>query len=180
MIKGKSRKTPILILISVLLLTLAFGTAAFLIDKTHRVENVFQPSALSCEVDEEFDGAIKRNVTVLNTGDIAVYVRLKLITYRVNGQNERIGGRAELPDFTPEEGWFVKDGFYYYAFPVAPGGEPAQPCIGEDGIELVEYTDADGGRQTVEVMAEAIQAEPAQAVQDAWGVTVSADGRISE
>ena len=35
------------------------------------------------------------------------------------------------------------------------------------------YTDADGGRQSVDVMAEAIQSEPAQAVGQAWGVRIS-------
>ena len=186
MVKSKNnpeksrRRILILTGILVLLLTISMGTAAFLIDKTHKVENTFHPPKLSCEVEEEFDGEVKCNVNVKNTGDIAVYVRLKLVTYRVNNQNEKIGGTAEIPDFTPADGWFLKDGVYYYSTPVSPDSEPSAPLIGGDGIKLVKYTDADGGKQTVEVMAEAIQAEPSQAVRDAWGVTVSADGRISQ
>lgn len=176
--KKSRRRIPILTVALILSLTFVLGTAAFIIDKTHRVENTFNPSRLSCEVEEKFDGEVKRNVNVRNSSDIAVYVRLKLITYRVNGNNEMIGGTAELPDFTPADGWFLKDGVYYYSMPVSPDSEPAAPLIGDDGIRLMKYTDADGGKQAVEVMAEAIQAEPAQAVRDAWGVNVSADGRI--
>ena len=36
-----------------------------------------------------------------------------------------------------------------------------------------KYDDADGGKQVIEVMAEAIQSEPAEAVGEAWGVTIS-------
>lgn len=40
------------------------------------------------------------------------------------------------------------------------------------------YTDADGGKQVIEVMAEAIQAEPARAVGEAWGVTIT-EGNVA-
>ena len=179
-----SRRTRIiissLILAVVLMLILATGTAAFLIDRSDRVENVFLPAEVSCEAEEEFDGELKRNVSVSNTGDITVYMRLKLVTYRINDRNEKIGGTAELPEFIPGDGWFLRDGIYYYSLPVLPGHEPEAPLIGNEGIKLTKYTDADGGKQTVEVIAEVIQAEPSQAVQDAWGVTVSADGRIAQ
>lgn len=48
--------------------------------------------------------------------------------------------------------------------------------IGNDGITLVEYTDADGGRQVIEVIAEAIQSVPASVVAENWDVTVDKDG----
>ena len=52
--------------------------------------------------------------------------------------------------------------------------------IGEDGITLVSsYTDSDGGRQVIEVIAEAIQSVPADAVEQAWNGTVT-DGSISK
>ena len=35
------------------------------------------------------------------------------------------------------------------------------------------YSDADGGHQAIDVMAEAIQSVPAKAVGEAWGVSIS-------
>ena len=170
---------PVLTVVLVLLFSLVLGTAAFLSDRTDRVENIFQPAGISCQVVEEFDGEIKRNVNVKNTSDTAVYVRINIISYRTNDNGQIIGGVSELPEFTPGDGWLFMNGFYYYSMPVLPDSEPSSPLIGDEGIKLIKYTDADGGKQTVEVMAEVIQAEPIKALQDAWGVTVSADGRIS-
>ena len=53
-----------------------------------------------------------------------------------------------------------------------PGEQPAADLI--RSIPLQEsYSDVDGGRQVIEVMAEAIQSKPAQAVGEAWKVTIS-------
>lgn len=145
------------------------GTVAFLIDKTESVTNEFTPSSSSVEIDEDFNGTVKKNVTAVNTGDIPVYIRILLVTYRVDENGARIGGSAQIPDFIPGDGWIEKNGYYYYHAPVAPGMSPDTPLIGEDGITLIEYEDADGGRQVVEVIAEAIQAQPESAVRDAWG-----------
>lgn len=156
------------------------GTVAYLLDRTEPVVNQFTPSTVTVDIDENFDGLTKKNVTAFNTGDISVYIRIILVTYRVNEDGQRIGGTAQVPDFTPGEGWFQKDdGCYYYTKPVAPGAKPDAPLIGEDGILLRQYDDADGGKQVVEVIAEAIQAEPADAVESAWGVTVGDGGIIT-
>ena len=42
------------------------------------------------------------------------------------------------------------------------------------------YTDADGGKQVIEVMAEAIQSVPEDAVKAAWGAgfSIGADGSL--
>lgn len=159
-------------ILAVLALTVGIavgGTVAFLIDRTEPVENRFAPSSATVEIEEEFDGTVKKNVTAVNTGDIPVYIRILLVTYRVNETGERIGGEAQIPPFTPGSGWIHRDGYYYYSAPVDPGRTPDTPLIGEDGITLIEYEDADGGRQVVEVIAEAIQAQPESAVRDAWG-----------
>ena len=89
-------------------------------------------------------------------------------------------GSQSIPSFTPGEGWFEKDGFYYYKNPVAPDATPVTDLIGKDGITLVEYNDADGGKQVIEVIAEAIQSVPTDVVKNKWNVTVNADGTISK
>lgn len=175
-----SRKVIVLAIAAVLLLSATVtGTLMYIVSKTTAVTNTFEPATVTCEVQENFDGTVKKDVTVKNTSNIDAYLRVKLVTYRVNDKGERIGGTAAIPSFTPGEGWFEKDGFYYYNKPVAPNKTPAANLIGNDGITLVKYTDADGGRQVIEVIAEAIQSVPTSVVADNWNVTVDANGVIS-
>lgn len=175
-----SRKVIVLAIAAVLLLSATVtGTLMYLVSKTTAVINTFEPATVTCEVQENFEGKVKKDVTVKNTSNIDAYLRVKLVTYRVNADGERIGGTAAIPSFTPGEGWFEKDGFYYYNKPVAPNKTPAANLIGNDGITLVKYTDADGGRQVIEVIAEAIQSVPTSVVKEYWNVTVDANGVIS-
>lgn len=175
-----SRKVIVLAIAAVLLLSATVtGTLMYLVSKTTAVTNTFEPATVTCEVQENFDGTVKKDVTVKNTSNIDAYLRVKLVTYRVNADGERIGGTAAIPSFTLGKGWFEKDGFYYYKSPVAPKETPVANLIGNDGITLVQYTDADGGRQVIEVIAEAIQSVPTSAVAEKWGVTVDDNGVIS-
>ncbi len=151
------------------------GVQAFLFTDAGPITNTFVPAKVSVAIDEAFDGTNKSNVNVTNSSDIPVYVRIKLVTYRVNGTRQHIGGAATVPTFTPGNGWVEKDGFYYYTSPVAAGETPASPLIGSPGIALKEYSDADGGKQVIEVMAEAVQAQGVdesgkKAVVLAWGL----------
>ena len=148
------------------------GTVAWLTANATPVKNTFTPSNVACRVTENFDGTTKSNVNVTNTGDTEAYIRVKLVTYRVNGDGQHIGGTATLPSFTRGENWVAFGGYYYYTLPVAAGASPAADLI--DSITLTgSYNDADGGKQVVEVMAEAIQSQPAEAVGSSWGVTIS-------
>ena len=91
---------------------------------------------------------------------------------------QHIGGTAELPAFTLGENWVEKDGYYYYTLPVAPGKTPAANLA--DKMTLTaSYDDADGGKQALDVMAEAIQSTPEEAVADAWGVKI-AQGSVTK
>ena len=94
-----------------LALALTGATLAYLITHTDPVPNRFTPAHVSCNVTEDFDGTTKKNVNVTNTGDIEAYLRVKLVTYRVNDDGQHIGGTAASPAFTPGNGW-VKDGDY--------------------------------------------------------------------
>lgn len=160
-------------LATVLLLALIIGgTVAWLTSKTKDITNTFTPSHVTCEVQEGFDGYVKTDVTVKNTSDIPAYIRVKLVTYRTNDKGDHIGGTAALPNFTLGKNWVAHDGYYYYTLPVAAGETPAFKLT--DSMTLTEtYIDADGGHQSIDVMAEAIQSEPAQAVGEAWGVSIS-------
>lgn len=169
----KSRKTGALLLSLLLLVGVAIGgTVAYLMTRTNPVQNTFTPSHVACQVTENFDGTTKSNVNVTNTGDTEAYIRVKLVTYRVNDQNQHIGGVAKIPSFTLGKNWVVYDEYYYYTLPVAPGDKPATNLT--DSMTLTgSYTDPDGGKQVIEVMAEAIQSEPVEAVGSSWGVTIT-------
>ena len=157
-------KTGTLLLSLLLIVTMAVGgTVAYLATHSGLIQNSFKPSFVDCEVKESFNGTTKSEVNVQNTGDTEAYIRVKLVTYRVNDDGQHIGGIATIPDFTPGENWKEFGGYYYYTLPVAPNAEPAADLI--DSIALTgSYDDADGGKQVIEVMAEAIQSGPADAV----------------
>lgn len=162
-----------MVIATALLLALAIsGTVAWLTTKGAPITNTFNPSKVACEVTESFNGTVKSSVNVKNTGDIDAYIRVKLVTYRTNEQGQHIGGTAELPSFTLGANWVKYGDYYYYTLPVAAGQKPAANLT--DTMTLTaEYTDADGGKQAIDVMAEAIQSVPAEAVGEAWGVTIS-------
>lgn len=157
----------------VLVITMIGGTLAYLSADTEPIPNTFNPSFVDCEVTEDFDGTVKSNVNVVNTGDTDAYIRVKLVAYRVNDEGQHIGGEAEIPAFTPGEGWVKNGGYYYYTRPVASGESPAAALISSITLSG-SYTDADGGKQVIEVMAEVIQsrgvaADGTKAVVKAWG-----------
>jgi len=168
-----------MVIATVMLLALAIGgTVAWLTDTSPAVVNTFTPSHVSCKVEETFDNkaGVKSNVKVQNTSDIPAFIRVKLVTYRTNEKGEHIGGMAAVPSFQPGANWVLHEGYYYYTQPVQPQNFTG---ILIDEIQLQDpYTDADRGRQAIDVMAEAIQSMPATAVQEAWHVTI-ADGSVT-
>ncbi len=170
--RRRGRATAML-LATVMLFALAVGgTIAWLIDKDSPLVNTFDPSKVTCEVQEKFDGKVKSDVNVKNTGDIDAFIRVKLVTYRTNDAGQHIGGTAALPQFTLGANWVEYNGYYYYTLPVAPGDNPATKLT--DSMTLTEsYDDADGGHQSIDIMAEAIQSVPAEAVGQAWGVSIA-------
>ena len=178
--KRRSKKTGMLFLSLLLVIGMVVGgTVAWLSTKSAPITNTFLPSKVACEVTESFNGrtGVKSNVNVKNTGDIDAYIRVKLVTYRVNDEGDHIGGIAKIPDFTPGAGWVENGDYYYYTKPVAPGTKPAAALI--SSIDLIgSYTDADGGKQAIDVMAEAIQSVPEAAVKAAWGFSINADGSL--
>lgn len=168
-----AKRLSTLLLSVILVVTIAVGgTVAYLVTQDEPITNTFTPSHVNCRVEEKFDGTTKKNVNVTNTGDTEAYIRVKLVTYRVNGANQHIGGTAAIPPFDPGTNWFEYGGYYYYTLPVKPNEQPTSDLIGSITLES-PYTDADGGKQVIEVMAEAIQSAPAEAIGQSWGVTIS-------
>ena len=171
-----------MVIATVLLLALAIGgTLAWLSTEYSPIQNKFLPTKVTCEVTEKFNGTTseKTKVNVKNTGTIDAFIRVKLVTYRTNDQGQHIGGTASLPAFTLGTGWVKYGDYYYYTKPVAPNQNPETNLT--DSMTLIgSYLDTDGGKQAVDVMAEAIQSVPEDAVKAAWGsgFSIGSDGSL--
>lgn len=183
--RGRSLRTgrlTTMVIATVLLLALAIGgTLAWLSTKDDPIQNKFLPTKVTCEVTEKFNGTTgeKTKVNVKNTGTIDAFIRVKLVTYRTNDQGQHIGGTASLPAFTLGTGWVNYGDYYYYTKPVAPNQKPETNLT--DSMTLIgSYLDTDGGKQAVDVMAEAIQSVPEDAVKAAWGsgFSIGSDGSL--
>lgn len=162
------------------------GTLAYIIANTEEVKNKFTPGVVECEVDEQFDKLhkVKSDVKIKNTGNTAAYIRA---TYVVTWQKEDGTVNGKMPvagtDYTidvesaKERGWMLIDGYWYYTSPVAPEGVTDVLIA---SCELAENAEApEGGYHlSVEIIASAIQSEPASVVAEKWHVAVD-NGKIT-
>lgn len=191
------KKSAVLLIAMALIVTVGVGsTIAFLIDTSSEVKNTFLPSKVTCEVVEDpFNGKEKTNVSIKNTsdtGDVDAYIRAAVVvTWKDDTTNRNVYGKqpVENTDYTIQynltNGW-VKgtDGYYYWTSPVKSEREAANNCTTGVLIETCKLKDGvtppSGYHLSVEIVAEAIQAEPADAVEEAWVVTVADNGTISK
>lgn len=160
-------RTAVLLIAVLLLITTAVGsTAAFLVTKTDPVEEAFAYAQFSCQVTDA--------LAVQNTGTAPAYIRA---SYAVNWLDVNGSIAAAAPEgyrcdlVENQDDWTEGgDGYFYYPYPVDPGSEtPSLLTCSVSRPENPEYT------LSVEVVAEAIQSDPAEAAAEAWGVTVSGD-----
>ena len=172
----RMNRTAVLLVAIILLISTAVGaTVAFLTTKTEPVENTFEYAKVSCEVKEDFNGNTKENVQITNTGSTDAYIRA---TYVVNWLDSNGNIAASVPeeyryDLTENPGgkWTKgADGYFYYLTPVAPHVSTPGSLLDCKVTcpENPEYT------LSVEILADAIQSEPASAVTDAWKYTPTA------
>ena len=166
-----NRATVLLMAILMLIGVVAGSTVAYLIDTTGDVANTFEYAKVSCEITENFDKATKSNVQVKNTGTTDAYIRA---TYVVNWLDSAGNIVASAPDgysynlaVNPNSKWKESGGYYYYPDPVAPNGSTEGSLLNC----TVAYPENPEYTLSVEILATAVQSQPASAVTDAWGVT---------
>ena len=151
------------------------GTLAWLTADTEPVKNIFDPAQVSCEVLEEFNSSTgaKENVRIKNTSDIPAYIRVRLVGYNKDAEGNIIGGAVEwLKDIPiePSENWFQVGNYYYYKLPVEPD---------KNTDNLIANCMLKNG-QVLEILAEAIQSQPSDAVESAWAdVDVVENGNLT-
>lgn len=182
--KRINKKVILLAVSLVLILSAAIGgTVAYLIDQTGSITNTFTPAKVTPEIDEKFENNVKNNVKITNTGDIPAYIRVKVVVTWKDAKDNIYGAAPVLgTDYTwqiPGTDWVKgSDGFYYYTKPV-PAGEKTSilltDCKPVDGKAPAGYS------LSVDIHAQAIQAEPTTAVTSAWNnvTAVGTDGALT-
>lgn len=158
------------------------GTLAYIIANTVSVENKFTPGEVRCEVLEDpFDKITKSNVRIKNTGNTAAYIRATyVVTWQkddgtVNGKMPVVGTDYTIV-FADNTGWELIGDYWYYTSPVAAGGETGvliASCKLAEGAAVPT-----GYHLSVEIIASAIQSEPASVVAEKWHVAVD-NGKIT-
>ena len=174
----KQRKNLLIILVLLFALAVSLmGTLfAYMYKQTEEVTNTFVPAQVDCEVQEVFYDSMKTSITVKNTGNIDTYLRVRLVSYWVNAENEIMPISSHMPSFTPNTNWIkIGEDTYYYMASVAPNEATTADLL---DTPIILKTSAEGYLQVVEVFAEAIQAAPKDAVEAAWPVVVNNDGTL--
>lgn len=172
--RRRSHKPTLLMMALAIVLGAFVGTTvAYLFTNTDALTNTFNPAKVTVDVPEDFDKNVKDNVKVKNTGDIEAYVRVAVVvTWQDDKGNVHptapVTGTDYTVTFPTNTGWVKHtDGFYYYTSAVASDKTT--------GILLTECKPVagkapEGYHLSVEILASAIQSEPASAVVEAWGV----------
>ena len=148
----------------------------------------FTPAVVTCAVHEKVNGAevtgsaasgyVKSDITAENTGSTTVFLRLRLSACWVDAEGKTTGTPSTLPQITLRQNWLDGgNGLYYYALPVEPRQSTTALCEPMRMGTSVSPTGA-AVYQQITVLAEAVQALPGKAAQEAWGVTVK-NGRIT-
>lgn len=194
MLTMNKKHKALLLSLTLLFLVGVGATIALLIDVPDEVKNAFNPSTVSCAVDEAFaNNKVKSNVSVKNTGDIDAFIRAEIIVSWKNKAGDTYGvtpiegeGKDYKITIPTDTGWIEKGGFYYYTSAVKPNaftGTLISKC------EQLKDAPAEGYYLSVEILASAIQAEGISdgignpgpvvdepAIENAWKVTLPAAG----
>ena len=176
---GRMNRTAVLLVAIILLISTAVGaTVAFLTTKTEPVKNTFEYAKVSCEVTESVDMYARRYVQVRNTGTIDAYIRATYVVNWVDALGNIVAFDPEGYSYSltenPDSKWTKIGDYYYYLTPVAPNDSTPGSLL----TCTATYPDNPEYTLSVEVLAEAIQSTPENAVTDAWNVTVSSKPTI--
>lgn len=188
----KSKKSILLVSLAAFLILMIGGTLAYIFAQSDDVNNTFIPGEVTTTVDEEFDGKVKENVSIRNTGNVEAYIRAAVV---VTWQDEKGNVHSTVPvagtdynisyNLNNDNGWVKSsDGFYYWTEPVKSEDEAQDNC--NTGILItscapIQDKAPEGYALSVEIIASGIQADgvveingvEVPAVVNAWSSGVS-------
>lgn len=182
---GRAKALLLIASLAVLLTATVGSTAAWLVSKPAAVENNFVPGKVACKVLEDFGKGngtyVKSNVRVKNTGNTDAYIRVLLVfTWKddkgnifSNKPQEGKDYQIVMDDLTD---WIMQKSdegvYFYYKKRVAPEEETRN--LIESLYQIADVTGPENGKYklSVDILADAVQADPPQAVEESWGVDV--------
>ena len=185
---GRAKALLLIASLAVLLTATVGSTAAWLVSKPAAVENDFVPGKVACQVLEDFGKGsgtyVKSNVRVKNTGNTDAYIRVLLVfTWKDEAGNifsnkpqEGKDYQIVMDDLTD---WIMQKSdagvYFYYKKRVAPKAETGK--LIESLYQIADVTGPENGtyKLSVDILADAVQADPPEAVTESWGVTVEND-----
>ena len=163
---SQMKKSTIAVLAVALIAIAAIGTTiAYVETSSNSVKNKFDPSKIVCEIEEEVSDGTKSSVMIKNTGEVEAFMRAAVIANTVDTEGN-ITGAADVSGSLCGKNWIKSGNYYYYTQPVAPKAETENLLISDIKLSGIQVT----------ILAEAIQSEPASAVQSAWGVSPASLG----
>ena len=179
-------KKLVIALLFIALLAAAIPTVyAYMFRSTETLNNVFEPANVACSVDEDFvtqdEKQYKTSIMVQNTGNVDAYLRVRFVVHWEDSKGNVISKDIDLPEFTIDTNNWIRDSNDSYTFycktPIKPDKlTPNLLATGQsitmtpvnipfEGVDYYYYP-------VIEIISEAIQSQPANAVQDSWNVTL--------
>ena len=181
MMKFTKKTLVLLICVTVLLAFSVSGTVAYLVDASGPVDNTFKPATQNTDIDEpDWNGKTKTTVTVNNTGNVTAFVRVMLVGYWCDANDQIVrpwdGAGFELntaangndSDNIANGKWVKHGDYYYFTAPLKSGEETTNLLKNPITVEM-----ENGEHLVLNVIHQSIQAEPTSAVEQAWGVIPS-------
>ena len=191
--KRKRRKILAIALVISFCAILSGVTLAYIFTVTDPVVNTFESTRVACAVLENgadgtspFDGKVKTNVKIKNTGEVQSYIRAKVVVTWMSEDEKQVTASKPVEDTDyiivyadehasenePPINWVRgADGYWYYTVPVnveATTTNLIERCSLVNGV-----TPPEGYYLSVEIVAAAIQSTPINVVTTVWSSGVS-------
>ena len=172
-----SKKWLLIAMIALICLVGVGDTIAYLMDKTDAVTNTFTPTTVGNEVDEDFDKEVKKNVRVKNTGSTSVYIRVAVVGNWCDASGNVVSAWEDDIDYNTTDWVKGSDGFWYYKYAVKPDDDKSETDNSPFTNNLfTKYDPEPCGTDThleLQIISQAIQSEPDEAVESVWPVTAN-------
>lgn len=177
--RTRTKKGLLLVLLLVLVLAVSVGgTIAWITTNTGEIENVFTPTTVNTKIEEGFDETTKSSVVIKNTSeDVDVYVRVSVVGNWVKKDQKKVQVVAPWEgaiDLNTAGGWFADGEFYYYRYKLSADGGQTANLLAKPYTYSSDDVPVEGATLDMTIISQAIQADPKDAVTNAWGAAVAA------
>ncbi len=171
----------VFVMAAVILAATVGGTIAYLTTQTAPMVNTFEPTSVTTEVQEGFDGTTKSNVNIKNTGSTDAYIRATVVANWYDADGNIVAPWTDNISYNTTDWTKGSDGYYYHKQPVAANGNTANLFVSYSaGTAPVAGAHLEMTIICQGVQAKGVAADGTPAVTDAWGAVVAADGTISK